>query len=159
MLTEAGFAEPTFPGWTGYFTSPYTQVGLITARKPGRETAAVVVGRLNASVHDREGLDLRLSLVTAGCCHMQADRVSRFRLLASRPVPHRTAPNTCGLKKVEAKSRLRVSVKPEPAPPAKTADAGVDGVVCDDNFFAKMMVSLARPEMKLDDNSAQATTR
>jgi hypothetical protein len=35
MLTEAGFAEPTFHGWTGYFTSSYTQGGLITARKPG----------------------------------------------------------------------------------------------------------------------------
>jgi hypothetical protein len=35
MLTEGGFTEPTFHGWTGYFTSPYTQGGLITARKPG----------------------------------------------------------------------------------------------------------------------------
>ncbi len=40
MLTEAGFAEPTFHGWTGYFTSLYTQGGLITARKPSGETAA-----------------------------------------------------------------------------------------------------------------------
>jgi hypothetical protein len=44
MLTEAGFAEPTFHGWTGYFTSPYTQGGLISARKPGGETADEVVG-------------------------------------------------------------------------------------------------------------------
>jgi hypothetical protein len=44
MLTEAGFAEPTFHGWTGYFTSPYTQGGLITARKPGEETAAIGCG-------------------------------------------------------------------------------------------------------------------
>jgi hypothetical protein len=35
MLTEAGFAEPTFHGRTGYFTSPCAQGGLITARKPG----------------------------------------------------------------------------------------------------------------------------
>jgi len=41
MLTEAGFAEPTFHGWTGYFTSPYTQGGLITARTPGGETAPI----------------------------------------------------------------------------------------------------------------------
>jgi hypothetical protein len=34
MLSEAGFVEPTFHGCTGYFTSPYTQGGLITARKP-----------------------------------------------------------------------------------------------------------------------------
>jgi hypothetical protein len=44
MLTEAGFAEPTFHGSTGYFTSPYTQGALITARKPGRETAAIGCG-------------------------------------------------------------------------------------------------------------------
>ena len=44
MLTEAGFTEPTFHGSTGYFTSSCTQGGLITARKPGGETAAEVVG-------------------------------------------------------------------------------------------------------------------
>jgi hypothetical protein len=44
MLTEAGFADATFHGWTGYFTSSYTQGGLITARKPGRETAAIRCG-------------------------------------------------------------------------------------------------------------------
>ena len=41
MLADAGFADPEFHGWTGYFTSPYTQGGLITARKPGGETAAI----------------------------------------------------------------------------------------------------------------------
>jgi hypothetical protein len=51
MLAEAGFAEPTFHGWTGYFTSPYTQGGLITARKPGGEIAAIV-GRADVSVND-----------------------------------------------------------------------------------------------------------
>jgi hypothetical protein len=51
MLTETGFAEPTFHGWTGYFTSPYTQGGLITARKPGGEIAAIV-GRADVSVND-----------------------------------------------------------------------------------------------------------
>jgi hypothetical protein len=40
MLTEAGFAEPAFHGWTGYFTSSYTQGGLISARKPVARTAA-----------------------------------------------------------------------------------------------------------------------
>ncbi len=40
MLADAGFAEPTFHGWTGYFTSTYTQGGLITARKPGVGEAA-----------------------------------------------------------------------------------------------------------------------
>ncbi len=34
MLTEAGFREAKFHGWTGYRTSPSTQGGLITARKP-----------------------------------------------------------------------------------------------------------------------------
>ena len=36
MLTEAGFAEPTFHGWTGYFTSPYTQGGLTICREAGQ---------------------------------------------------------------------------------------------------------------------------
>ena len=44
MLTEAGFAESTFLGWTGYLTSPCTQGGLITSRKPGWETAAIECG-------------------------------------------------------------------------------------------------------------------
>jgi hypothetical protein len=39
MLAGAGFAEPTFHGWTGYVTSSSTQCGLITARKPPPETA------------------------------------------------------------------------------------------------------------------------
>jgi protein-S-isoprenylcysteine O-methyltransferase Ste14 len=34
MLTQTGFAEATFHGWTGYVTSSCTQGGLITARKP-----------------------------------------------------------------------------------------------------------------------------
>ncbi len=37
-------SEPTFHGWTGYLTSPYTQGGPITARKPGGETAAIGCG-------------------------------------------------------------------------------------------------------------------
>jgi hypothetical protein len=44
MLTEAGFVEPTFHGWTGYFTSSYTQGGLITARKPGGDSRERVRG-------------------------------------------------------------------------------------------------------------------
>jgi hypothetical protein len=39
MLAEAGFAEPTFHGWTGYVTSSFTQGGLITARKQNEEMA------------------------------------------------------------------------------------------------------------------------
>lgn len=34
MLTEAGFADAVFHGWTGYVTSSCTQGGLVTARKP-----------------------------------------------------------------------------------------------------------------------------
>jgi len=34
MLTETGFGEPKFHGWTGYRTSLLTQGGLVTARKP-----------------------------------------------------------------------------------------------------------------------------
>jgi protein-S-isoprenylcysteine O-methyltransferase Ste14 len=37
MLTEAGFIDATFHGWTGYVTSSCTQGGLITARKPAQE--------------------------------------------------------------------------------------------------------------------------
>jgi methanethiol S-methyltransferase len=39
MLTDAGFTDATFHGWTGYVTSSYTQGGLITARKPTGEPA------------------------------------------------------------------------------------------------------------------------
>jgi hypothetical protein len=39
MLGDAGFAEAKFHGWTGYRTSSLTQGGLVTARKPGAETA------------------------------------------------------------------------------------------------------------------------
>jgi len=34
MLTDAGFREAKFHGWTGYRTSLSTQGGLVTARKP-----------------------------------------------------------------------------------------------------------------------------
>jgi hypothetical protein len=34
MLTDAGFSDAKFHGWTGYRTSTSTQGGLITARKP-----------------------------------------------------------------------------------------------------------------------------
>jgi hypothetical protein len=34
MLTDAGFSEAKFHGWTGYWTSPFTQGGLVTACKP-----------------------------------------------------------------------------------------------------------------------------
>jgi len=34
MLTDAGFTETTFHGWTGYRTSSSTQGGLITAHRP-----------------------------------------------------------------------------------------------------------------------------
>jgi protein-S-isoprenylcysteine O-methyltransferase Ste14 len=37
MLSETGFIDATFHGWTGYVTSSYTQGGLVTARKPTRE--------------------------------------------------------------------------------------------------------------------------
>ena len=42
MLTDAGFTDARFHGWTGYQTSSSTQGGLITARKPlmNGETAA-----------------------------------------------------------------------------------------------------------------------
>ena len=39
MLAEAGFADATFHGWTGYITSSRTQGGLVTARKPSSEPA------------------------------------------------------------------------------------------------------------------------
>lgn len=39
MLTDAGFTDATFHGWTGYVTSSCTQGGLVTARKPGGEPA------------------------------------------------------------------------------------------------------------------------
>jgi hypothetical protein len=52
MLSEAGFAEPMFHGWTGYFTSRYTQGGLITARKPGGKTPAGVVGTTGGGIQD-----------------------------------------------------------------------------------------------------------
>jgi protein-S-isoprenylcysteine O-methyltransferase Ste14 len=40
MLTDAGFTDATFHGWTGYVTSSTTQGGLVMARKPGGEDAA-----------------------------------------------------------------------------------------------------------------------
>jgi hypothetical protein len=39
MLAEAGFVDATFHGWTGYHTSPFTQGGLVTARKPALDAA------------------------------------------------------------------------------------------------------------------------
>lgn len=39
MLTDAGFTDATFHGWTGYVTSSTTQGGLVMARKPGDEPA------------------------------------------------------------------------------------------------------------------------
>jgi hypothetical protein len=33
MLTDAGFGNAEFHGWTGYRTSAFTQGGLVTARK------------------------------------------------------------------------------------------------------------------------------
>jgi methanethiol S-methyltransferase len=44
MLTDAGFTDGTFHGWTGYVTSSCTQGGLVTARKPGGGGAACTVG-------------------------------------------------------------------------------------------------------------------
>jgi hypothetical protein len=35
MLADAGFVEAKFHGWTGYKTSPFTEGGLISTRKPG----------------------------------------------------------------------------------------------------------------------------
>jgi len=37
MLTDAGFTDATFHGWTGYVTSSTTQGGLVMARKPDGE--------------------------------------------------------------------------------------------------------------------------
>ncbi len=55
MLTEAGFADPTFHGWTGYFTSPFTQGGLFTARKPaGGNDSAEAVGRSGGVIRYEE---------------------------------------------------------------------------------------------------------
>jgi hypothetical protein len=34
MLADSGFVDPMFHGRTGYFTSSFTEGGLITARKP-----------------------------------------------------------------------------------------------------------------------------
>jgi hypothetical protein len=34
MLTDAGFVDARFHGWTGYKTSPSTEGGLVSARKP-----------------------------------------------------------------------------------------------------------------------------
>jgi hypothetical protein len=34
MLRDAGFVGATFHGWTSYRTSPCTQGGLVSARKP-----------------------------------------------------------------------------------------------------------------------------
>jgi hypothetical protein len=34
MLAVAGFVAGQFQGWTGYRTSPCTQGGLVSARKP-----------------------------------------------------------------------------------------------------------------------------
>ena len=48
MLTEAGFADAAFHGWTGYVTSPATQGGLVMARKPDGEIAALEGVRLPA---------------------------------------------------------------------------------------------------------------
>ena len=44
MLTDAGFTDATFHGWTGYVTSSTTQGGLVMARKPGCEPAATSEG-------------------------------------------------------------------------------------------------------------------
>jgi hypothetical protein len=50
MLTDAGFIDPAFHGWTGYFTSSYTQGGLIAARKPGGETAGFAGSEENLEI-------------------------------------------------------------------------------------------------------------
>ena len=44
MLAETGFIDAKFHGWTGYVTSSCTQGGLVTARKPSRETVPVADG-------------------------------------------------------------------------------------------------------------------
>lgn len=65
MLTEARFAEPTFHGWTGYFTSSYTQGGLITARKPGGGDDAQGVRRAGDGARD-EGRTPRVASLVHG---------------------------------------------------------------------------------------------
>ena len=61
MLTESGFAERTFHGWTGYFTSSYTQGGLITSRKPGRGKDTHGVGTAGGGARDWEGRILKVA--------------------------------------------------------------------------------------------------
>lgn len=71
MLTEAGFAEPTFHGWTGYFTSSYTQGGLITARKPGGGDITEGVGRTDAKASDQASLTPRVTPLAYGvACYL-----------------------------------------------------------------------------------------
>ena len=41
MLTEVGFADAAFHGWTGYVTSSRTEGGLVSARKPDKGVAPV----------------------------------------------------------------------------------------------------------------------
>ncbi|MBA4191303.1 MAG: hypothetical protein C0467_25250 [Planctomycetaceae bacterium] len=43
MLTDAGFTDATFHGWTGYVTSSTTQGGLVMARKPSEVSVTGVV--------------------------------------------------------------------------------------------------------------------
>ena len=50
MLTDAGFTDATFHGWTGYVTSSTTQGGLVMARKPGCEPAATSDGSALAAI-------------------------------------------------------------------------------------------------------------
>ena len=54
MLTEIGFIDAKFHGWTGYVTSSCTQGGLVTARKPSRGTDATGDG-LEVKIGGRTG--------------------------------------------------------------------------------------------------------
>jgi len=42
MLTDAGFTEAKFHGWTGYRTSSCTQGRLVTAQKPLTASSGVL---------------------------------------------------------------------------------------------------------------------
>ncbi len=64
MLTDAGFTDATFHGWTGYVTSSRTQGALITARKPTQETPGNPARRTGGS------MSKIASLAYGGVCYV-----------------------------------------------------------------------------------------
>ena len=71
MLTEIGFIDAKFHGWTGYVTSSCTQGGLVTARKPSRGTDATGDG-LEVKIGGRTGdtMSKAASLVYGLICYL-----------------------------------------------------------------------------------------